>query len=997
MTTPIEPLHPDFVARVANSYRAATVRKRYEIIRLGLRTVRQAILSHALWGSQSWLQPPSRRLSWLALALALALSTVLTAAPAPGPAKEEPVGLLLTATGSKVLRANSETALAARAGDVLFSGDELRTESGSASFLYCPGKTSQTLDPGSDLILDTKQLKVKTGKISASKPLNSCFLPQLVRVNGASQQHYGVSMTRGLTKPDGEIVAITALAADVRTQIEPLEAALRADPNDTGALVDEAAIYDHNHLEANALASYRKVVKQWADAVWAKGRIFELEESLATQAALKAAEIAPDAKTYALLIGISKYQKLPQDLWLQYADADAKTFSDHMSSLRGGGVPADQMVVLTNEQATTAAIRNALQTFLKNRAGSKDTIFILVAGHGTVDNRGAYIMTYDSDPEDLSATALPMAEIQTLLDDELSKVGRVVFLADVCRAATIGSLKTDAVGNAVGKLGEAQGEMLGLMAARPKEVSYESPDFGGGHGAFTYSVLKGLLGAADNNDDRAVESGELIDYVQGNVKKLTGDKQHPREFGNMANETKLSDLSKPGIQLARIKTFYDSRTGEPLLLAQAAGAPPISPQAEGDIDAFRAAIQARHILPDDPGSAWNYVDRLRAELGPEPMFLQENLLRVALEDQAQQVLLKYLSGGQTPQVKTDFENGAKYMDAALRLTNESLYLQARDTFFSGRSLLFDKQYAQATDLLEQSVRTDPGEAYAYNALGISYLEQAKFQQALPAFRDAARRAPNWSYPLLGIALTYEQAGNNAAAVRTYQQAMKQTPQYGFWAYNLGFLYQKMNRRSDAESQYRKAMAMMPNSGMPLNALGTLKASETKNAEAEKFYREALAKDQTLEVQTEARHNLAVLLSTIKDRQAEAIALWQQNLQANPAYLNSRISLAEFLAQRADTSGAIEQYRLVVAAKPEYVAARTALAELLIKSNQTQAGLDELRAASRLDAENAAVWERIGDVEKSLNHTAEARDAYATALKLESAKADQKRLRTKMAF
>jgi hypothetical protein len=69
------------------------------------------------------------------------------------------------------------------------------------------------------------------------------------------------------------------------------------------------------------------------------------------------------------------------------------------------------------------------------------------------------------------------------------------------------------------------------------------------------------------------------------------------------------------------------------------------------------------------------------------MFLQENALRVALENQAQQVLLKYLSGGQTPQVKGDFANGAKYMEAAARLTPESLYLQARDSFFSGRSLL----------------------------------------------------------------------------------------------------------------------------------------------------------------------------------------------------------------------------------------------------------------------------------------------------------------------
>ncbi len=902
--------------------------------------------------------------------------------------------MLLSATGSKVLRASAETPLAARAGDVLFSGDELKTETGAASFLYCPAKTSESIDQGGDLVFDAKQIKVKAGKIAMPKPVNSCFLPQVVRVAVASQQHYGVSMTRGLTKPEGDVLAVSALPANVQADLAPFEAVLRTEPDNVGALVNEAAVYDQNKLEANALATYRKIALQWKDAVWVRGRIFELEESLATAAALKAAEIAPDAKTYALLIGVSKYQKLPQDLWLKYADADAKSFSEQLASLRGGGVPPENMVVLTNEQATTAAVRNAFQSFLKTRAGSKDTVFVMVAGHGTVDSRGAFILTYDSDPEDLATTALPMAELQALVDDELSKVGRVVFLADVCRAATIGSLKTDALGSAVEKLGEAPGEMLGLMSARPKEVAVEGADFGGGHGAFSDSVLKALGGAADSNKNQSVDAGELIDYVRTNVPKTTNNKQHPRDFGNLANDTKLSDLSKSPVPMTRLKTFYDSRSGEPLLVAQAAGTIQISPQAQADIDAFQAAIRARNILPDAAGSAWSYVDRMRAELSPERMFLQENALRIALEDAAQQVLLKYLSGGATPQAKVDFDNGAKYMEAAVRLTPESLYLQARDSFFSGRSLVFDKQYAQASNLLEQSVRTDPAEAYGYNALGISYLEQARYQDAVPAFRDATRRAPNWSYPLLGLALAYEQSGNNLAAVRTYQQAIKQTPQYGFWPYNLGMLYQKMNRRSDAEASYRQAMVLMPNSGMPLNALGSLKAAQGKTTEAEKFYRDALLKDPTL---IEARHNLGVLLANIKTRQPEAIALWQQNLQTNPDYLVSRISLAELLAQRGENAGAIEQYRLIVNAKPEFVAARVALGELYVKSSQAQAGVDELRAASRLDAENSSIFERIGDVEKSLNHVQEARDAYATALKLAAEKPDQKRVRTKMAF
>jgi uncharacterized caspase-like protein len=282
-----------------------------------------------------------------------------------------------------------------------------------------------------------------------------------------------------------------------------------------------------------------------AQAVWPAARLLP---AILLACSLHAADAPPDAKTFALVVGISKYQKLPQDLWLQYPDADAKSFAQHLASGRGGSVPPDQMLLLTNEQATTAALHEAFRTFLK-RPGKNDTVFILLAGHGTVDSQGAYILTYDSDPQNLSGTAITMNEIQSMVENEVSTAGHVVLLADVCRAATIGSLKTTELGAVVEKLGEASGEMLGLMSARPRELSLEGPEFGGGHGAFTWSVLKGLEGAADENHDGFVTAGELIDFVTDDVPKLTRDKQHPRDFGNMDNATKLSDLSKPGIAL----------------------------------------------------------------------------------------------------------------------------------------------------------------------------------------------------------------------------------------------------------------------------------------------------------------------------------------------------------------------------------------------------------------------------------------------------------------
>ena len=923
------------------------------------------------------------------LAAVLALQSLYAA-----DTKEEPVGLILSAGSGKVLRANTETPLAARAGDILFSGDDLKVADTPTSFLFCPAKTSQTLASG-EVVLEAKQLKLKAGKLDPPKPVNACFLPQVVRVAVASQQHYGVSMTRGLAKPEGDVVPLASLSPAIRAEVTPFEDALRVNPDDTPSLVQEAAVFDREHLDANALAAYRKVAAQWKDAVWVRGRIFELEESLATQAALKSAEISPDAKTYALMIGVSQYQKLPKNLWLQYADADAKTFRQHLASVRGGGVPDDQMQVLTDETATTAAIRNGFQTFLRNRAGKKDTVFVLIAAQGTVDSRGSYILTWDSDPEDLSATAMPIGELQALLDEELSKVGRVVLLADVSRTANIGDLKSAGVGSAVEKLGQAQGEMLGIMASRPKEFSVEGTQFGGGHGAFAFSLVQGLEGAAAQNGEPFVTAGGLIGYVRDSVPKMTDNKQHPRDFGNIENATKLSDLSKQGINVTQFRALGDSVNGGPLLFASASAQDAAGqPQAGQDVDAFQAAIKAGRLLPNQTGSAWDLVDKLRAELPAQQMLLQENALRVALENQAQQVLLRYLAGDQTPQTKSEFDAGSRYMEAAIRLTPESLYLEGRDDFFQGRGLLFDKQYSQAANLLEQSVRIDPGEAYPYNALGIAYLEQANFAAAIPAFRDAARRAPNWSYPLHNLALAYVESGDYQDAIRSYQQAMRLTPQYSYLPYNLGLVYQRLNRRSEAEAAYRKAMALAPDSAEPLNALGSLKASEGKSAEAEKFYRDALVKRPSL---LAARHNLALLLEGLKGRESEAVEAFRQNLVADASYLPSRLSLAELLARTGDTAGAIEQYSMVVGAKPEYVAARTALAGLYLKSNQPDLAVEQLRAAAKLDAQDASIWEQIGDAERARNRPDEARKAFATALKLQLEKSDRKRIRTKMAF
>ncbi len=925
--------------------------------------------------------------------LILAIGACLVVLPVSGDTKEEPVGLILSGTGSKLLRADTETPLGARAGDLLFSGDGLRTESSPASFLFCPAKAIDTLGPAGEVRLDSKQPKVKSGKIS-EQPARACMLPQTLRVATASQQHYGVSMTRGINKPEVPATPRDQLNADVRAELAPADAALAADPKDPAALIAEATVFENRKLPANALDMYYKLRELWPDAVWIKSKVFELEGALADQAAAAAAAGPAGGKTYALLVGISKYQK--PELALQFANADASVFGQLLQSPRGGGLALDNVLLLTDEKATTAAVRNGFQDFLKRRAGKNDTVVILIAGHGTVEipgRKGPFIPTYDSHPQDLNSTALPMAELQSLFEDQLAKVGRVLLFVDVCKAGTIGTIKNTNVNSTVQQLGDAGGDLFGLLASRPKEVSLEGPQFGGGHGVFSYFVIKGLQGAADQNKDGVVDASELIKYVNDNVPMATDNKQHPREFGTYDNMMRLSDVNKPGINMAHWRRILDSRNGQPLYLASASSTPPLfEPQASEDVDRFTSAINAGRLLPDQSDNAFTALQRLQGQIDPGQHQERKNQLQVALENKAQEVLLRYLAGDESPQSRAAFEQGARYMDAARTLTRESLFLEGRQNFFQGRALLFDKKFPEAAQLLEQSVRIDPGGAYGFNALGIAYLEQAQYDKAIPAFRDAVRRAQHWSYPLHNEALAYVETGDYRSAMRAYQEAIRLTPQYSYLPYNLGLVYQRLNRRKDAEASYRKASTLAPDSAEPYNALGTLKASEGKRNEAEQLYRQSLQKNPAL---LAARHNLAQLLSGETNRQPEAISLWRENLSQSPDYLPSRLSLAESLAQRGDNAAAIIEYRKVLESKPGYPAARIALAGLLAKTGQGDQALEQLRELSRADVQNPDIFEQIGDLEAGRQHTTEARTAYESALKIASDRAARKRIGNKL--
>src|SRR5436190_19066472 len=96
---------------------------------------------------------------------------------------------------------------------------------------------------------------------------------------------------------------------------------------------------------------------------------------------------------WAVVIGISEYKNLPEDQWLKFAHEDARSFADHLKS-RYVGVPPENVKFLLNQDATSENIKDALGSWLPDRVGAGDTVYIYFAGHGVVDKTdAAYFVT----------------------------------------------------------------------------------------------------------------------------------------------------------------------------------------------------------------------------------------------------------------------------------------------------------------------------------------------------------------------------------------------------------------------------------------------------------------------------------------------------------------------------------------------------------------------------------------------------------------------------
>ena len=150
---------------------------------------------------------------------------------------------------------------------------------------------------------------------------------------------------------------------------------------------------------------------------------------------------------------------------------------------------------------------------------------IFFAGHGVNDNNGIYYMLpVEADIKYLRATCINFEEIK---QTQSTIEGKVIVFVDACHSGNILGGTGNYINGLINLLtSTVKGAgAITLTSSTGKETSLENPSWN--NGAFTKALIEGMNGAASLGDEKEITYTSLALYISRQVKKLTGDKQHP--------------------------------------------------------------------------------------------------------------------------------------------------------------------------------------------------------------------------------------------------------------------------------------------------------------------------------------------------------------------------------------------------------------------------------------------------------------------------------------
>ena len=405
------------------------------------------------------------------------------------------------------------------------------------------------------------------------------------------------------------------------------------------------------------------------------------------------------ANSWAIVVGIDKYQKWPQ---LQYAVRDAEGVGQLL--VQKFGFAPERVLTLKNEQATRAGILAAFHDRLAHgKLQPNDRLFVFFAGHGATRKLSSgrdlgYIVPSDADPDKLATDAIPMTEIQNIAESLPAK--HALFVMDACYSG-LGLTRGGANGSFLRDNARRLGRQMLTAGGTDQLVSDGGPN---GHSVFTWTLLQALGGKADLNGDGLITGTELAAYVAPAVSSVS---QQTPAFGSLPG----SEGGEFVFELPEESEFLNTATT----------------QLSNDAIALNTKLDAKApvatvVVKDLQGGE----TRLTA---PAAVPVSDRLKAQRANDQG---LLLYKEK-QYAQAEAQFTEALKLRPNFALAANNLGFVFYRQ-----------EKYAEAARWFENAVKMDPSRAIAYMNLGDAYFRSGDKDKAKAAYKTYLELTPNGS-------------------------------------------------------------------------------------------------------------------------------------------------------------------------------------------------------------------------------------------------------------
>ncbi len=523
--------------------------------------------------------------------------------------------------------------------------------------------------------------------------------------------------------------------------------------------------------------------------------------------------------TRAVVIGISDYQDegIPD---LHFADKDAEAFANFLSSPAGGSLDQDHLQILTNQNATAGKVAAALDWLLE-QSKEGDQAIIYFSGHGDVERKTisqpGFLLCWDSPAKIyMGGGTFGLTYFQEIVTTlSVQNKAKVVVITDACHAGKLAGSQIGGAQITGVNLARQYANEVKILSCQPDEFSLEGQQWGGGRGVFSYHLVEGLFGMADQNADLTVTVGEIDRYLEENVTtEAAPQSQSPILLGNKAERLArvdvavLSDLKKSKSTGLRFFATTESRGLEDDVLSK------LDSGIVKKYLAFKLALKENRFFEPADNCAEGLYASLSTEAGLAPLhgFMRRNYA-AALQDGAQQVFntmlktgltLDILKGDRPDQLYRDYP---VWLDRAAQLLGTKHYmyapLQARKAFFEGK---IQSNRAERRKYYYRALQWQPDLPHAYVEL-IPTCSKTEVDSAAFFAKMAMEIAPSWVVPYVQLSMFYSNRMRDTdKADSLLKQALNIDSNSIFVWYNIAVLYQRTGDNEKAEYWLKKTVS-----------------------------------------------------------------------------------------------------------------------------------------------------------------------------------------------